>query len=32
MFDFFVFLEVPTAQVDIAAADWATALSRFPQR
>jgi hypothetical protein len=32
MFDFFVDLEVPTAQVEIAAADWAAALSRFPQR
>jgi hypothetical protein len=32
VFDFFVELEVPTAQVEIAAADWAAALSRFPQR
>jgi hypothetical protein len=32
IFDFVVELEVPAAQVDIAAADWAAALSRFPQR
>ena len=32
VFDFFVELELPTAQVEIAAADWAAALSRFPQR
>jgi hypothetical protein len=32
IFDFFVVLEVPAAQVGIAAADWAIALSRFPQR
>jgi hypothetical protein len=32
IFDFFVVLDVPAAQVDIAAADWAVALGRFPQR
>jgi hypothetical protein len=32
IFDFVVELGVPAAQVDIAAADWAAALNRFPQR
>jgi hypothetical protein len=32
IFDFSVVLDVPADQVGIAAADWAVALSRFPQR
>lgn len=32
IWDFFVALDVPAAQVGIAAGDWAGALSRFPQR
>jgi hypothetical protein len=32
IFDFSVVLDVPADQVGIAAADWAVALSRVPQR
>lgn len=32
IFEFFVVLDVSVAQVGVATADWAAALSRFPQR